>query len=201
MKPRTSSHSLIFIVSGPAGIGKTTLCERLLRGFDTVSRIVTATTRPPRPGEVDGRDYYFLAQKDFEAKQREDGFYESAEVHGRRYGTPKDEVTRKLDLGMDLLMNIDVQGAAAFREAERADPRIRGRLVSVFVRPEGMEDLKTRILSRGHCDGTELKRRMASAEEELKRFAEFDYCIISGSRDEDFDAFRSIYIAERLKVR
>lgn len=184
---------LLFIVSGPAGSGKTTLCERMLAELSEVQRIVTSTTRAPRPGEVDTVDYYFFDHETFEAKVQAGEFYEHAHVHSNRYGTLKSEVQDKLAQGIDLLLNIDVQGAATFRKVAQEDPLLKGKNVSIFIMPPDVAELERRLRGRGTDAEDEVKRRMRVALEEMKQAELYDHIILSGSRDEDFAALKAIY--------
>lgn len=194
-------RNLLLIVSGPAGSGKTTLCDRMLAEEPAVQRVVTSTTRPPREGEEHGRDYYFFSAEAFEERVAAGAFYEHATVHTNRYGTLKSEIRDKLDAGADLLLNIDVQGAAAFREAAADDPALGGRLATVFIRPPSFKELELRLRERGTDDDDEIRRRLAVAEREVREWDRYDYCLTSASRGEDFDRLHAIYIAEKLRVR
>jgi len=195
------TSGLLFVVSGPAGVGKTTLCNHLLAEQDNLNRIVTATTREPRPGEVSGVDYHFLSEAEFQQKLDHDGFYEFAQVHGRLYGTPREEVDQKLREGKDVLLNIDVQGAASFRKAATLDPTLGDRLITIFITIASLAELKKRILNRGPCEPEEMERRLESARREMERQGEFDYLITSESREGDYDNFQAIYRAEKLRLR
>ncbi|MBN1403003.1 MAG: guanylate kinase [Opitutales bacterium] len=196
----SSRRSLLLIVSGPAGSGKTTLCDGLLAEFKPrLQRVVTATSRPPRAGEVDGVDYLFLTPEQFEERVAAGAFYEHAKVHANRYGVLREAVLSKLDASVDLLLNIDVQGAASFRSAARVDPRMGERIASVFIMPRSIDQLRERLAGRGSDDEAEIERRMQTAQIELKAWKSYDYCIVSGSREEDYERIRAIYQAEMLK--
>lgn len=196
----SSRHGLLMIVSGPAGSGKTTLCERLLAEFaPRLQRVVTATSRPPRPGETNGADYHFLSAEDFERKVAEGEFYEHAKVHTNRYGVLREAVLPHLEASQDLLLNIDVQGAATFRASAKTDPRMSGRLASVFIMPESIDQIRERLVGRGSDDDEEIARRLETARAEIGEWKYYDYCIRSGSRDHDYDAIRSIYLAETFR--
>jgi len=203
MKELISGHrrSLLLIVSGPAGSGKTTLCDRLLAEFTPkLQRVVTATSRAPRPGEVDGVDYHFLSEEEFEHRVSIGAFYEHARVHSCRYGVLRDAVLNHLDASQDLLLNIDVQGAATFRSAARVDPRMGDRIASVFIMPRTLEQLFERLAGRGSDDDAEIARRMDTAKVEVRAWKSYDYCIQSGSREQDYEMIRAIYLAETLKA-
>lgn len=200
------SHSprrlpLLFILSGPAGSGKTTLCHRLLSEFQGLRRAVTATTREPRFNEEDGRDYFFLPETEFEDIRRAGGFLESAEVHGRSYGTPRKEIVRHFDAGHDVLLSIDVQGMRQIKANAAAIDWLAGRVVTVFIRPPSLEELRDRLRRRATDDETEIERRIQTAREEMASAGEFDYVLETATREEDFDRIRSIYLAEKMRVR
>ncbi len=184
---------LLLIVSGPAGSGKTTVCERMLAEEPGVQRVVTSTTRPPREGEQHRVDYYFFDPATFEAKVAAGDFYEWAHVHTNRYGTLKSEILDKLAVGTDLLLNIDVQGAATFRAAGREDPLLQGKVVTVFIMPRAMAELEQRLRYRSTDDEAEIQRRLQVARGEVEQRDHYDHCILSGTRDEDFAALRQIY--------
>ncbi len=180
-------HALV-ILAGPAGVGKSTLCERLVAEVPGFERVVTATTRPPRPNEVPGRDYHFYSEAEFDARFAAGGFLEWAWVHRKfRYGTPKSSVLDRLP-HTNLVMNIDVQGVRSIRAAAEADPALRGRVVSVFVAPDSMDVLRERLLGRGAIAPEELERRMQSAQLELSERFSYDYVIHSASKEQDFRA-------------
>jgi guanylate kinase len=193
-------HSLLLIVSGPAGSGKTTLCDSLLAEFaPRLRRVVTATSRAPRPGEIDGVDYFFLSDEDFVARVKAGAFYEHARVHSSRYGVLRCAVLEDLAASRDLLLNIDVQGAATFRGAALVDPRMAGRIASVFIMPRSIDQIRERLQKRGSDDGAEINRRLETAKVEMGVWKSYDYTIESGSREEDYEAIRSIYLAETLR--
>ncbi len=193
--------SLLFILSGPAGSGKTTLCEALLAVYPSLSRVVTATTRPARKGESDGVDYYFLSKRTFESKIEAGEFYEYAKVHTNTYGTLKSEIRDKLEVGVDLLLNIDVQGAATFRHAAQSDPLLAGRVISVFIEPPSLEELEKRLRGRASESETTMKVRLETARMELQQAGEYDYRLPSGERADDFKRIEAIYLAEKMRQR
>ncbi|MGJ8652159.1 MAG: guanylate kinase [Opitutaceae bacterium] len=183
----------LIIVSGPAGSGKTTVCDRMLAEVPSVERVVTSTTRKPRGGEVDTVDYYFFDHDTFKAKVEAGEFYEHAKVHSNLYGTLKSEVQGKLAAGTDLLLNIDVQGAAQMRETADQDPLLKGNVITVFIMPPSIEQLEARLRGRGTDAEDEVQRRMVVALDEMKQSKLYDRTILSGSMDEDFSALKKIY--------
>jgi guanylate kinase len=191
--PENPQSGLLIIVSGPAGSGKTTLCYRMLAEMPQVERVVTSTTRPPRNGEVDTVDYYFFDHDTFQAKIAAGEFYEHAHVHSNLYGTLKSEVQDKLSTGTDLLLNIDVQGAAQMRKTAQEDPLLQGKVVTVFIMPPTIEELEARLRGRGSDPEDEVQRRMQVALKEIELSEHYDRTLLSGSRDQDFTALRTIY--------
>lgn len=192
------SQGLLLLVSGPAGSGKTTLCDRLTAAHpDRIRRVVTCTTRAPRGGEHAGVDYHFLSRADFEAQVAAGTFLEHAQVHGNLYGTRAADVLGLLADGHDALVNLDVQGAATIRAKARADARLAAALETVFVRVLDPVELRRRLSGRGTDAADEIERRMRVATEELRHAGAYDHVIDSASRDADFAALESIYQAAR----
>jgi guanylate kinase len=192
---------LLFVVSGPAGSGKTTLCDRMTAAFpEQLRRVVTCTTRPPRGTEQHGVDYHFFERPAFEEHVAAGEFLEHALVHGNRYGTRKSDVYAHLERGFDLLLNLDVQGADTVRETARADARLCRSLVSLFLMPPSRAELRTRLTGRGTDAPDEIARRLQVAEEEMQRWPRYDYCLVSASREADFERIKAIYLAEKMRV-
>lgn len=190
--------SLLLLIAGPAGSGKTTLCDRLLKEFSPgLQRVITSTTRVPREGEIDGVDYHFFNEAEFLKKVQVGEFYEYARVHSGYYGTPKTAIRDKLSQNIDLVLNVDVQGAASFRDIAQADLVFGEQLVSVFVQPASLLQIRDRLEHRGKDSIEEIERRLVTAEEEVVLKDHFDHVIISGTKEEDYQAFRAIYEAER----
>ncbi len=158
----------------------------------------SCTTRSPRPGEVDGRDYHFLSREEFIAKREEGEFLESAEVHGNLYGTLKSEVTGHIEGGTDVVMDLDVQGAAQVRACD--DAAIRLSAVDLFVMPAGNDELLTRLSGRGTDAADVIALRMKNALEEISQWPLYTYRLLSGTQEEDYARFRSLVVAERMRV-
>jgi guanylate kinase len=189
---------LLGVVSGPSGSGKTTLCRAACLA-ENAHYSISATTRPIRPGEVDGRDYHFLTEEDFQRRVENGEFLEHATVFGRHYGTLKSEVLPRLARGQDVLMDLDVQGAAAVRR--HPDECVGRARFDVFLLPPSMTELKARLAGR-HTDAPDVQaRRLAAALEEITHWPAYDYTLPSGSREEDLARFRGILAAERLRSR
>jgi guanylate kinase len=196
---------VLLILAGPAGSGKSTLCDRLVDAELGFSRVITTTTRAPRVGEIDGVHYHFFSASQFDARAANGEFLEWAWVHGdpaqkqeRRYGTLRASVEAPLRHGQDLVMSVDVQGVASFRKEARTNPCIGRSLVTIFIRVDH-ERLLERMRRRGKDNEAEIARRMATAEAELREAPKFDHIIDSKTRDEDFAALLEIVEQERAK--
>ncbi|MEP2775203.1 MAG: guanylate kinase [Luteolibacter sp.] len=189
---------ILLVVSGPSGSGKTTLCRRLANEGEA-SYSTSCTTRAPRTGEIDGRDYHFLTRETFLEKRTNGEFLESAEVHGNLYGTLRSEVTGQLERGADVVMDLDVQGAEQVRAC--SDEIIRTAAVDLFVMPINEEELLTRLSGRGTDAADVIALRMKNALEEISHWRKYTYRLLSGSQEEDYSQFRSLLIAERLRIK
>ncbi|MAS95784.1 MAG: guanylate kinase [Verrucomicrobiales bacterium] len=190
-------RGILCLVSGPSGSGKTTLCRRFSETDTDAVYAISATTRAPRGGEQDGIDYFFLSREKFEDRVRNGEFIEYAEVHGNLYGTLKSEVIARLEEGKDVLMDIDVQGAAHVRA--QADPAIRDSLVDIFILPPNDEELLKRLSHRGTESQDQLDLRLRNAREEMKYWQDYQYSVISSDKESDFSTFRSIIDGERCR--
>lgn len=165
-----------------------------------ISRAVTCTTRAPRGNEQDGIDYFFLSHEAFEAGVQNGDFLEHAQVHSNRYGVRHAQVESILAAGKNVLLNLDVQGAATVRKLAATNARIREALVSVFIMPPSVEELHARLTGRGTDAPDEIERRMHVALDEMKRWREYDYCLVSGDREADFSRIRALYTAAKMRV-
>ncbi len=196
MKRVNSRLGLLYLVSGPAGSGKTTLCRRLAADSEAIYA-TSATTRAPRAGEKDGEDYFFMTKETFLEHIHNSSFLEHAEVHGNYYGTLKSEVLEHLESGKDVVMDIDVQGAATVRDC--ADPLLQASILDLFVMPPSEEELYSRLVGRGTDSGETISLRMNNALEEMKRCDEYTYCLVSGSKEDDYEQFLSLLKGQRLR--
>ncbi|MDB4438438.1 guanylate kinase [bacterium] len=192
-----SRTGILLLVSGPSGSGKTTLCRRLADEKEAHYSI-SCTTRLPREGEVDGRDYHFLSKEDFKKRIAAGEFLEHAEVHGNYYGTLKSEVLDHLAVGTDVVMDIDVQGADQVRSCP--DSQIVKALTDLFVMPPSEQEIRARLTGRGTDAEAIIALRMKNALEEMKHWPEYSYRLISATREEDYLNFKSLMLAERLRV-
>jgi guanylate kinase len=195
-----ATKTVLLILAGPAGVGKSTLCDRLVSEVPGFERAITATTRPPRPNEVNGRDYHFLSEPEFDARLAANDFLEWAWVHRKyRYGTLKSAVLDRLPHS-SLVMNIDVQGVRSIRTAAQAIPLLKERLVTIFVAPDSLDVLRERLQGRGAVTPEELERRMHSAELELAERNSYDYVIHSRTKEQDFRALLDYWAQARAKL-
>jgi guanylate kinase len=201
--PGTSASAttpLLIVISAPSGGGKTTLCQQLLARHPEMTRAITCTTRPPRAGEIDGRDYYFIDSEEFSRRIEAGSFLEHALVHDQSYGTPKPEVLDKLRLGHDVLLNIDVQGAATVCARAAADADLRHALVTVFLTPATLRQLEDRLRRRGTDSPEQLEKRLGAARHEIGQWTKFQYLILSTTIAEDLRRMEAIIEAERMRV-
>lgn len=190
---------LLVLISAPSGGGKTTLCQQLLAARKDMTRAITCTTRAPRPGEKDGVDYYFLDAESFLKRLQAGNFLEHATVFGNSYGTLKSEVVNKLRQGKDVLLNVDVQGAATIRAKAEEEPELKRSLITVFLTPPSMAILEERLKRRGTDSPTVIQKRLSVARQEISQWKNFDYLVISDTIQEDLR--RTQFIIESEKMR
>jgi len=196
--PSTAAPVLL-VLAGPAGSGKTTLCERLVAEVPGFTRVVTSTTRAPRPGELNGVHYHFFSPDEFDARVSSGAFLEWAWVHKKnRYGTLASSVLDPLSAGRSLVMNVDVQGVETFRRAAAANPVLARHLATVFINVP-IPELRVRLGGRGESEA-EITHRMATAERELLEITKFDHVIESHDRERDFISLCAIYHQVQARV-
>ena len=188
---------ILLVVSGPSGSGKTTLCRRLAADKEAHYSI-SCTTRQPRPGEIADQDYHFLTCEAFAARVAGGDFLEHALVHGNHYGTLRSEVLGFLDAGTDVVMDIDVQGAAQVRACTH--PAIQRARVDLFVMPPSDEELLARLIGRGTDSADIIALRMTNAIEEMRHWPSYTYQLLSATHKEDYARFKALLTAERLRV-
>jgi guanylate kinase len=193
-----SRYGILFVISAPSGAGKTTLVEALRQTPEFVYS-VSCTTRPPRGGEIDGEDYQFLTESDFLARVKAGDFLEYAKVHGDSYGTLRQPLLTNLKNGVDVLIDIDTQGAAAIRNC--GDEFIRQALTDVFIMPPDLDELRRRLNKRGTETAKQIELRLITAAREMELWRDYRYTIISQSVEEDLLKFRHIMGAERYLSR
>lgn len=200
-KTAASPDPLLVVISAPSGAGKTTLCQQVLAARPDMARAITCTTRVPRNGEIDGTDYHFMDATAFLTRVQSGHFLEHATVYGNSYGTLKSEVLGKLRQGKDVLLNIDVQGAASVRDRAQGDPELKRALVTVFLTPRSLGVLEERLLKRGTDSPAVMQKRLAVARQEIGQWRNFDYLLISGSIQEDVQRMLGIIEAEKMRTR
>lgn len=183
----------IFILSAPSGAGKTTLISRLLKIFPEMLLSVSYTTRPRRPGEVHGRDYFFVGKEKFAVMRARRGFAEWARVHGALYGTPRSPLDRSVRRGRDILLDIDVQGA---RKIKKLYPRA----VSIFLLPPSWQELEKRLAGRGTDRRENIRRRLENARREIRAIVRYDYFLVNREIGEALASLKSIVVAERQRI-
>ncbi|MEP0710238.1 guanylate kinase [Parvibaculum sp.] len=188
-------RGLMLVLSSPSGAGKTTLSRRLLESDREIDMSVSATTRKPRPGEVEGKDYFFLTTEDFGIMRNKGDFLESAKVFDNYYGTPRKPVEEALAQGHDVLFDIDWQGTQQLDETAPED------LVKVFILPPSVQELERRLEKRAQDPADVVAARMAKASDEISHYQEYDYIIINESMDKAFAELQAILRAERLRRR
>ena len=188
-------RGLMLVLSSPSGAGKSTLARHLLESDSNVAMSVSMTTRAKRPGEVEGRDYYFVTPERFSAMVAEDKFLEHATVFGHQYGTPKESVEEALALGRDVLFDIDWQGTQQLEQKAKDD------LVRVFILPPSREELERRLSARAEDSPEVVAKRMAKAGDEISHWPEYDYIILNDDIRLAQEQLKSILSAERLKRR
>lgn len=192
-------RGLLFILSSPSGAGKTTLSRRLLESYsdapphETIRMSVSVTTRPARPGEVHGRDYFFLNQAEYDAMVARGELLEYARVFDYHYGTPAHFVEQNISKGMDVLFDIDWQGTRQLAQKNRAD------LVSIFILPPSMSELERRLRARAQDSDAVVQTRMNKAQNEISHWQEYDYVLVNQDLDQTLEKIDSILKAERLK--
>jgi guanylate kinase len=187
-----SERGLLLVISGPSGAGKGTICKSLLDKHDFWIS-VSATTRQPRQGEIDGKNYYFITKENFKNRIEQGDFLEYAEVYGNFYGTPKSSVLQMIDSGKDVILEIDIQGALKVKEAFKEG-------IFIFILPPSMEELKQRIIRRGSETPDSLMTRFKSAYKEINYVSKYSYAVVNDTVDEAVKKIESIVVAERCRV-
>ncbi|EES48661.1 guanylate kinase [Clostridium botulinum] len=186
-------RGLLIVISGPSGAGKGTICKELLEKNDNLLLSVSATTRSPRNGEVDGVNYHFLSKENFITRIEKNDFLEHAEVYGNYYGTPKSNVDKMLDSGRDVILEIDIQGALKVKENTEEG-------VFIFILPPSMEELKQRIINRGSETPESLMKRFKSAYKEINFVSKYNYAVVNDEVDVAVEKLEAIILAEKCRV-
>ena len=186
------SRGLLFIISGPSGAGKGTICQKL-KEQNIIELSISMTTRKPRPGEIDGINYFFATEEEFKDYIKNDGFLEYAQVYGNYYGTPKDVVLKKLEQNKDIVLEIDIQGALKVKETYPKG-------VFIFIMPPSMAELRKRITGRGSETEADINLRLGETLKEVAYIDRYDYCVINDEIDEAVQRVSDIIKAEHSKV-
>lgn len=192
LQPTKHYSGSLFIVSAPSGAGKSSLVKKLLTEVDGIGLSISNTTRKPRPGEVDGKDYHFISEQEFEAIREHDGFLEWAHVHGNYYGTSRSFVEGQMAVDKDVLLEIDWQGA---EQVVRRVPNV----VSIFILPPSMAELESRLRGRGTDSEEVIQRRMGAAQLELEQAKRFDYVILNDDFAQASLELKSVILASRCR--
>ena len=198
MSRQFTRTGILFVLSAPSGAGKTTLCDALRQTPDFVYS-VSCTTRLPRAGEIEGDDYHFISEPEFRARIEAGEFLEHAKVHEHYYGTLRSPIVAELENGVDVLIDVDIQGAAAIRNFD--DQTIRQALCDVFIMPPDLDELRRRLTKRGTETPAQIESRIVTAAREMELWRDYRYTIISKSMEEDLLKFRNIMGAERYLSR
>ena len=198
MNKQFTRSGILFVVSAPSGAGKTTLCDALRQTPDFVYS-VSCTTRRPRAGEIEGDDYYFISETEFLRRIENGEFLEYARVHQHYYGTLRAPICSNLQKGVDVLIDVDTQGAASIRNYQ--DPFVRQALCDVFIMPPDLDELRRRLTKRGTETEEQIELRLVTAAREMELWRDYRYTLISKSMEEDLQKFRHIMGAERYLSR
>jgi len=188
------TRGLLYVVSAPSGAGKTSLCRAITDSLDDLTHSISYTTRKPRTGEIDGRDYHFVSQERFQEMINAGDFAEWAEVHANRYGTSRRMLDDMISKGMDIILDIDTQGAKQIKAKFSS-------AVFVFIMPPSLDILEERLRNRKSDHEDEIKRRMRRAREEIKDYALYDYLVVNRDFERALTELRSVVIAERCRTR
>jgi len=194
------SSPLLILISAPSGGGKTTLCQQLLKARQEMTRAVTCTTREPRKGERDGVDYHFFSAAEFLRRLQAGNFLEHATVYGNSYGILKSDLLGKLRSGRDVLLNVDVQGAATIRERAESEPELKRALITVFLTPTPLTVLEERLKKRAADSAAVIQKRLAVARQEIAQWKNFDYLLTSTTKPEDLRRMLAIVEAEKMRA-
>ncbi|MEA1962528.1 MAG: guanylate kinase [Bacillota bacterium] len=187
-------RGILFVISGPSGVGKGTIREELLKNVNNLNLSVSATTRSPREGEVDGRDYYYVSKDKFQQMADEQQFLEYAHVYNNMYGTPRPYVVEKLEQGQDVLLEIDIQGAMQIKKTMPD-------AVYIFIKPPSIDELVSRLCGRGKDTQESIERRLVACQSELLQVVYYDYVVVNDDLNDAVRDVQSIIQAERCRIK
>jgi guanylate kinase len=188
-----TGKKLLFVVSGPSGVGKSTLCRSILKNIPGVRLSISYTTRKPRSGETDGKEYRFISEEEFRTKISEHAFAEYAEVYGQLYGTPWKELEQASGSTTDVILDIDVQGARQVMKTLQ-------KAVTVFILPPTLEVLRARLVNRGTDTEDEQNRRFQKSQDEMRNYTEYQYAIRNETLDQAIEELQAVIVAERVRT-
>ncbi len=190
---KAKERGLLIVVSGPSGAGKGTVCQKLIENNSNIWLSISCTSREPRKGDIEGKTYYFLSREEFEAKIENNELLEYAQYNGNYYGTPKDKISELLDQGIDVLLEIEVQGAKKIKEMVKD-------ALFIFILPPTMDELKRRLTSRGTEDKEKILKRFKTAYQEINELSKYNYVIVNDEVDEAVHKIESIITSEKCRV-
>ena len=190
---KAKERGLLIVISGPSGAGKGTVCQKLIESNSNIWLSVSCTSRKPRKGDMEGKTYYFLSREEFETKIKNDELLEYAEYNGNYYGTPKDKISELLDKGIDVLLEIEVQGAKKVKEMVQE-------ALFIFILPPTMDELKRRLTNRGTEDEEKILKRFKTAYQEINELSKYNYVIVNDEVDEAVHKIESIITSEKCRV-
>ena len=195
-----TGQGIVLLMSGPSGAGKSTICHQLMAEFQDLAFSISCTTREPREGEVDGKDYFFVSIEEFKKRISENAFVEYAEVHGNYYGTLKSEVSQRLLDGQSVLIDIDVQGQRLVRKAIENDDLLKKAITFIFVSPPSYSELESRLRGRGTETEDKIQKRLNNAAGEMAAWQEYDFLVVNDDLDAAVDELRSVYKSQKINT-
>lgn len=200
MNQEFKGQGVVLLMSGPSGAGKSTICHQLMAEYPELAFSISCTTREPREGEVDGKDYFFVSVDEFKERIAHNEFLEYAEVHGNYYGTLKSEVADRLLKGQSVLIDIDVQGQRLVRQAIADNDLLTKATTYLFVSPPSYSELETRLRGRGTETEERILKRLGNAAGEMAAWQEYDYLIVNDNLDKAVSELRSLFLAQKLQT-
>ncbi len=188
-------------MSGPSGAGKSTICNKVLQQLSNIEFSISCTTRNPRVGEIDGKDYYFITKEQFDIQKNNNDFFEYAKVHGNYYGTLKSSVIKKLEEGIDIILDIDIQGAMSIKHITKTDNFFAKSVETILIAPPTFKELEKRLRGRKTDHDDVIKQRLKTSIEEMEKCGEYDYFLINDNLDEAVINMTSFIRSIRMKTK